>query len=1246
MAVKDPSQVRQAIADFELFLGGKRAPALIGHSLATILRMEIPQLANIIINWSSQVKDQYLIDVILGARNKVFDIFFYRVVKFEAIYSFFPVFEQNLIEFCPSDVQAHLAAIFQQFPWQDIRPIGTFREQNKFVIEKRPETKVQSEAFNDTIYKNATFAVMSIDKKFTFNDEQTGEKIAGFQNKVQGIFRDFVDQVKDKHQKKEIVLANESDRYNDYQKKESFKIEQYLTQLLDLGIALFNDDFLYQSVQIFGIIQELRLEYKLNLDDVKKFQDKAEFFSIQKIEDYAVSRPSCLLIKQILSLFLYWQPSRLIIQLQVEESRRTRRLILKVLECYGSDVYGLLITELETKAAKLPWWYARNMAYILGRIYTDNETQKNQAVELLVSYWQPKAQRQLVQQIISTLGHIGTDTACTRLIEKMKYLEPQIDKDKSAADYFTRSISALITVESDRALENAIDSALKSEQLAQHIDKFGRIYLSERIVNLYISKIRKEVSRLKYSFSLLGDRETALELLRVIGPMATDPVKNLCQEIIKALPRKHALALEAESIMRQPALPSYARDHALQKLAMVKNVSEMTCHILETHLTGKLVVRNIDQAVCEIDFDQGTAVRASVSAYHLEKENAFYWAFLLDPRDIESIYFYSGPTYGQADISRPTDALICEGLVQRGQVLQISNNYISPESRLRQKRVNSYFTNFAQTESPEKYQLVWQCLVEDIDIGGLQQMTKLTKSELLKILFHFLKQDMVVVDGDNQKTTELDIEEGLSMLLLNISRIERRPVMFNYYKTSAEVCADIMRIVDEEVCRFSFGVLRNYFLEYYQYRRAFTSTNIEICRQLLEWVSGYAQTRDNDTRQSLLDFINFTFKIEDASLQSAAAAEPVAESTSVLEKLENIDLANDPLDDVAGGVDESMFDELFGSLDSVLGSGLGLGLEDNEEAATERQAGMLTEAEEQMIRDLFDNIALAYVKPLKDFIRELYRNWEAERPTLLEWCEIIEPIFTLLSGSSSKMGYQQIADAVKDLESIVVNDKEAAQTEGRDYFSQEAAHQMVTYYQRLCELQPKTFSLVISDEDLNDKKEILVVKFILKQIPDVTEKLLNKLLFAGLNSFDKYMQSKPDEIAALTGMSRELADDIYMKFYQYRNIYYQDTEDYFQKYLAMFELQLNLLKGMHSEVEYLTIEEQIGKEDAHTRKEAIILERQRMLWSLFILLCIRQEYDLVETIQQSVFEVRIQLLDEYLSRLASSMQDAYAGSES
>lgn len=393
----------------------------------------------------------------------------------------------------------YLTDLFQQYRWEDIRPIGTIRDQQQFIMEKRKEIAVQTDQFNESVYKNATFAVLSADKKYEFNDPKQGEQIADYQNKVKGIFTDFVDLVKDKSKKKEILLANESDRYNAYQKKEAFKIEIYITQLVDLGIALFNDDFLYQSVQIFAVIRELCTEYEIKIYEVKQFQDKAELFNVQKLEDYTTTRAGCLLVKQALCLFNYWRPERLLAQLQIEESRRVRRMLLKALECYGRDIYGLLIRELSSRAQTMQWFYARNLAYLLGRVTCDSEVAKNQVVDLLNGFWQPSAHRSLVNQIVTTLGYLGTEKACDLLIKRLRALEPQFDKDAQTSDLCQKIVSALISIESDKALEAAIDFSQKNEKLGQQVEKFSKIFLSDQMLQSLAGKIRKELQRLKFS---------------------------------------------------------------------------------------------------------------------------------------------------------------------------------------------------------------------------------------------------------------------------------------------------------------------------------------------------------------------------------------------------------------------------------------------------------------------------------------------------------------------------------------------------------------------------------------------------------------------------------------------------------------------------------------------------------------------------------------------------------------------------
>ena len=114
--------VAQAFRDFHEFLSGTRAPALIGQSLATVVVQDPAAVAASVADWtySRQHPDRFA--ALLAARNKVFDIFFYRVVRFRRIYDFFDRFEQALVTAVPPTDRALVSQRLAESPWREIRP--------------------------------------------------------------------------------------------------------------------------------------------------------------------------------------------------------------------------------------------------------------------------------------------------------------------------------------------------------------------------------------------------------------------------------------------------------------------------------------------------------------------------------------------------------------------------------------------------------------------------------------------------------------------------------------------------------------------------------------------------------------------------------------------------------------------------------------------------------------------------------------------------------------------------------------------------------------------------------------------------------------------------------------------------------------------------------------------------------------------------------------------------------------------
>lgn len=1197
----------EAIEDFQDFLYGTKAPAVVGTSLAKVVKFDISRIVELIYSWAKNVQEPFL-DALMSARNRVFDIFFYRIVKFDEIHSFFPAFEQAMVEACDPILKEDLKHLFTKYRWQDLRPIGNIRGQQQFILEKKKQVVVQADKFNENVYKNATFSVLSADKRYTFKDESSAELIHNYQLKVKEILDDFIDLVKDKKLKREILLTNESDKHNSYENKENFKPEHYITSLADLGIALFNDNYIYQSARVFYTLYDTAEAFKVNLSELSALQERAQLFNTYKVEEYASSDYDKLLVRQILAIFNSWHPQFLLEQMHTEENRRVRRALIKILECFGKSIYPLVLTELSTRARTSPWYYARNLVSLLGHIHCDDVHMRDEAVTLMDSYWQKNTQRQLILQIINSLGFIGTPLACDRLIERLKQFESSRESDSKSEELCQRITQALLETGLDKGVQAALEHCQKFAELGQHLERFNKLCLSDQIVSLIISRVQKEVQRMKLSFSILGDKETAGELLLLIAHMGTPAVREFCQNIIKTLPSKNPVVIQAQRILANEPVYFYSTHPVLQRLALTKNAARMLVEAVEGNLSGRMTVRTKDGLQGEINFSRGEVIAATVSGRSYDLNESFYWAALLETAEVESIHFQVHSTSPPSFAQSMSEHLLSEAIIQRGEVMQLVDKKIASDKKFRQ-----------QTAKPpnleaQKHavQCVWEALAQNPSIPQIQKATGLSKYHISKSLHHLLKLGLVRVEGKERIKKEIyAIEESLTMLELNLKRIERSPVMYSYYKLSADICADLLKETDDEIVVRAINSLRLRCLNAYQQHTPFTSEEIDSSQQLVKLTMQHSRACNEQSKSALEEHLKSLF-----STSTSASEEEIDQDLTVLEKIEAIYLDNDPLDPVTGTDEQTAFKDAGQVIDSVVAA-----------VAAEESSNV-------RLKELFDNVAVACVKPLKDFIRELYRNFKVGTPTSVDWIDLIEPALMLLSTSSSKMGYPQLTEVMTQFQNALEQQRMLSHRDGLRVFSDEIARRISACYLKLCEIQPKTFAMAISDSDLARRKEGLIAKFILKQLEALDNKTINKVLFAGLNTYEKLLETKPDEIARRSGISLELAEEICMKAHQYRNIYYREgSSDYDSRFRAMFELDLRMLKEFNEDLEEALTCELEGRPVDTRELETLRRDCQRTLWSLFILLCIKGEYDLIAQLKQSNFVERIRLLENYAAKV-------------
>jgi hypothetical protein len=231
------------------------------------------------------------------------------------------------------------------------------------------------------------------------------------------------------------------------------------------------------------------------------------------------------------------------------------------------------------------------------------------------------------------------------------------------------------------------------------------------------------------------------------------------------------------------------------------------------------------------------------------------------------------------------------------------------------------------------------------------------------------------------------------------------------------------------------------------------------------------------------------------------------------------------------------------------------------------------------------------------------------------------------------MHAEEAAVVFKHLERVVTDLPASGVRELPD----DACEMIAAAHRRLAELAPLAFELRLTDEQLELKKSELLASLILRQVEGVSDSVLDRLSAASLVTYESFLEVVPDDIAVTAGIDPALAEQIFLKFYQYQDLVGRTDDDAASrpKYVAMFEIGLTTLKEACFELERIALDEVAHKEVDGARKARLLAARQRSLASLLALLCTRGQYDRIESIQLSTFDKRVLLLDEYFAELTA-----------
>jgi len=235
-------------------------------------------------------------------------------------------------------------------------------------------------------------------------------------------------------------------------------------------------------------------------------------------------------------------------------------------------------------------------------------------------------------------------------------------------------------------------------------------------------------------------------------------------------------------------------------------------------------------------------------------------------------------------------------------------------------------------------------------------------------------------------------------------------------------------------------------------------------------------------------------------------------------------------------------------------------------------------------RELFLQLATAHVRHVRDFMIDV----KAGQATA-EWLSLCEPAMQ----SVRKMAEQlELRELVAALDGYLTALKAAAEHSGL-VVDDESRSYLIASYEPLVALLPAAFAL----DAVKSKREGIIVRSLLFQIPSVGKVTIDKLFSSGLSTLDALFTARPEEIAHTTGIEQDIAEKISERFARYKKELQSTSldEERSGEHARLTELTNLLERHQRTFEQAEKNEDGAKKRSARKAREAVFLEIKVLL---------------------------------------------------
>jgi hypothetical protein len=337
-------------------------------------------------------------------------------------------------------------------------------------------------------------------------------------------------------------------------------------EMLQAGVEQFNKGSLPRAARMFSVASRLIAEKRIDAAAVDASRRKVlKTLDHEKLRSLGEDPAQHPMLRQVLNFFPPLTPPSLLSELQHEEKRERRRVILSLLEVHGAEARAAALEGLvaSTMAGNPEdeWHFKRNLLYLLRRIPRPADQPWDTELDCLIKLSGLNLPPPLVKEAIANLGLVKHEKAEAVLVSRVQALERMLQKkadapsdQKELQPLLDRAVATLARFGTSTARRVVVEQGLKKktalgDATARLAELSGQDLSDDpELVAMLLKNLKAKLPFKVLGFALKKNDDKLLHLVESLSSTPLPQVQKVFEEIVRRFPNTTFAAAAAKEL--------------------------------------------------------------------------------------------------------------------------------------------------------------------------------------------------------------------------------------------------------------------------------------------------------------------------------------------------------------------------------------------------------------------------------------------------------------------------------------------------------------------------------------------------------------------------------------------------------------------------------------------------------------------------------------------------------------------------